>query len=122
MSNPQEQRRHQAVARYLAGEPIETICREMRCAKSWLYKWKHRYRFNDPAWARSQSTQPRHNPRQLPPAIEQRIAALYRMVTPDGKRWSAASIQKALQQQGVEPIPSIRTIYRIMQRQEPDAD
>jgi hypothetical protein len=29
---------------------------------------------------------------------------------------------EALQQQGIEPIPSIRTIYRIMQRQEPDAD
>jgi putative transposase len=121
MTNPQEQRRHQAVARYLAGEPIETICHEMRCSKSWLYKWKNRYQPDDPGWAISRSTQPRHNPRQLPPSIEQRIVALYRMVTPDGKRWSAASIQKALQQQGIEPIPSVRTIYRIVQRQASDA-
>ncbi len=51
MSNPQEQRRHQAVARYLAGDPIETICHEMRCSKSWLYKWKNRYQPDDPGWA-----------------------------------------------------------------------
>ena len=122
MTTPQQQRRQQAVARYLAGEPIETICRDMRCAKSWLYKWKNRYRFDDPTWARSHSTQPRHNPRRLSPVIAQRIVTLYREGTPDGKRWSAASIQKALQQQGIEPIPSIRTIYRIIQRQEADVD
>jgi len=28
MGTPQEHRRHQAIARYLAGDPIETICRE----------------------------------------------------------------------------------------------
>ena len=38
MSHPEEQRRHQAVARYLAGDKIEDICREMQCAKSWLFK------------------------------------------------------------------------------------
>ena len=120
MTTPQEQRRHRAVARYLAGEPIETICRDMQCAKSWLYKWKNRYRFDDPTWARSRSTQPRQNPRQLPPSIAQRIVALYRRGTPSGKGWSAASIQQELQRQGIEPIPSIRTIYRIVQRQDSD--
>jgi putative transposase len=122
MTTPQKHRRHQAVARYLAGEPIEAICCDMRCAKSWLYKWKNRYRFDDPTWARSQSTQPRHNPRRLPPVIAQWIVALYRVGTPDGTRCSAAAIQEVLQQQGLEPIPSIRTIYRIIQRQGSDAD
>lgn len=121
MTTPQEQRRHQAVARYLDGDPIETICHEMRCSKSWLYKWKNRYQPDDPGWASSRSTQPRHNPRQLPPSIAQRIVALYRRGTPGGKRWSAVSIQKELQRQGIEPIPSVRTIYRIVQRQDLDA-
>ena len=35
-------RRQDAIERSLAGEPIETICREMGGAKSWLYKWKNR--------------------------------------------------------------------------------
>jgi hypothetical protein len=33
-----EQRRQEAIQRYLDGDPIEQICREMRCSKSWLYK------------------------------------------------------------------------------------
>jgi transposase-like protein len=36
-------RRPDAIERYLAGDPIETICREMGCSHSWLYKWTNRY-------------------------------------------------------------------------------
>src|SRR5215831_8646898 len=45
-----EQRRQRAVERYLAGDPIAVICQELGCAKSWLYKWKHRYQATEPAW------------------------------------------------------------------------
>jgi transposase len=41
MSDSQEHRRHQAIARYLAGDRIEAICRDLNCAKSWLYKWQY---------------------------------------------------------------------------------
>ena len=47
-----EQRRKQAIARYLAGDKIEDICRQMPCSKSWLYKWKARYLADDPSWVR----------------------------------------------------------------------
>jgi len=120
MTRPQEQRRKQAVDRYLAGDKIEAICREMQCSTSWLYKWKHRYQPDDPGWATSRSTQPRHNPRQLPQSIQQRVVAWRRSVAPNGKRWSATAIQKELQRQGIEPIPSLRTIYRMLQRHDQD--
>src|SRR5712664_3556929 len=42
MNHAQEQRRKQAVVRYLAGDKIEAICRDLHCSKSWLYKWKAR--------------------------------------------------------------------------------
>ena len=54
MGTPQEHRRHQAIVRYLAGDPFETICRELHCAKSWLYTWKARYQAGQPVGARSQ--------------------------------------------------------------------
>jgi len=38
MHHAQEQRRKQAVVRYLAGDKIEAICRDLHCSKSWLYK------------------------------------------------------------------------------------
>jgi len=41
-------RRQDAVERYLAGDPIEAICRELGCSTSWLYKWKNRYKATEP--------------------------------------------------------------------------
>jgi len=116
MGNPQEHRRHQALARYLAGDPIETICRELHCAKSWLYKWKARYQADDPGWAIGRSTQPRRKPRQTPQLIAQHVVALHQTLVQSGAQGSAAAIQQGLTQQGIEPIPSLRTIYRILQR------
>ena len=116
MDHPQEQRRQQAVVWYLAGEKIEAICRDMHCSKSWLYKWKARYQADNPGWATGLSTQPRHKPSQTPEPMEQRVVTLRRTLVQSGQRGSAAAIQQGLQQHGIEPIPSLRTIYRIIQR------
>jgi putative transposase len=121
MDHPQEQRRQQALIRYLAGEKIEAICRDMHCSKSWLYKWKARYQADDAGWAKGVSTQPRHKPSQTPEPIVQHVVTLRRTLVQRGQRGSAAAIQQGLQQQGVEPIPSLRTIYRILQRHEQEA-
>ena len=118
MEHSQEHRRKQAVARYLAGDKIEAICRDMPCAKSWLYKWKARYQADDPGWATSLSTQPRHKPSQTPQLIEQHVVKLHQTLVQSGKQGSAAAIQQGLTQQGIEPGPSLRTIYRILQRHE----
>ncbi len=115
MGHPQEHRRHQAIVRYLAGDNIETICRDLHCAKSWLYKWKARYQADDPGWATGRSTQPRRKPSQTPQLIAQHVITLRRTLVQNGEQGSAAAIQQGLKQQGVEPIPSLRTIYRILQ-------
>ena len=116
MKHAQEQRRKQAIARYRAGEKIDVICRDLHCSKSWLYQWKARYQAADLAWAKSLSTQPRHKPSQLPQRMQQRVVALRRTSTPSGTPASAEAIQQELKQQGIKPIPSRRTIYRMLQR------
>ena len=116
MNHAQEPRRKQAVGRYLAGATIEAICRDLHCAKSWLYKWKARYQADDPKWAKGLSTQPRHKPSQVPQWIAQRVVEVRRTLVPRGQHGSAASLQQELQQQGIQPIPSRRTSYRILQR------
>jgi transposase len=121
MDHPQEQRRKQAVVRYLAGEKIEAICRDMHCSKSWLYKWKARYQAENPGWAKGLSTQPRHRPSQTLEPMAQSVVTWRRTLVQSGQRGSAAAIQQGLQQQGLEPIPSLRTIYRILQRHEQEA-
>lgn len=112
-----EQRRRQAIERYLAGDKIDAICREMHCSKSWLYKWKDRYRQDDPTWAQTRSRRPRTQVRRTPPEIEQAVAQLRQALTQTGSPAGAAAIEQALRQQGLQPVPSCRTIDRILQRQ-----
>jgi transposase-like protein len=116
MEHTLEHRRHLALARYLAGDKIEEICRDLHCAKSWLYKWKTRYQADNPAWTAGLSTQPRRKPRQTPPPIAQQVVTVYHTLVQSGQQGSAATIQHALTAQGITPLPSRRTIYRILQR------
>src|SRR5256885_16310157 len=103
MAHPEEQRRHQAVARYLAGDKIEDICREMPCAKSWLFKWKARYQADDPSWAQEQRRRPRSHPSKTAQAVEQAVVDLQPTVEHRGKNGRAAARQPTLPQQGTGP-------------------
>ena len=116
MAKAHEQRRQRAINRYLAGDPIEDICRAFACSKSWLYKWRDRYLATDPSWSEELSRSPRTNPTKTPQRIAQVVVALCQTLAQHGKGCGAASIQQALQQQGIEPVPAQRTIYRILHR------
>jgi transposase-like protein len=113
-----EQRRQEAVERYLAGNPIEGICREMGCSKSWLYKWKHRYQVAEPDWLQEHSRCPETTPTKTSDALEAKIAQLRQTLSPDGLGTvSADVIRDHLRQHGAKSMPSRRTIYRIFNRQ-----
>jgi hypothetical protein len=113
-----QQRRHEALERYLAGEPIEGICREMSCSKSWLDKWKKRHHFTEPDWVQEHSRRPRTSPTKTPAALEAEIVRLHQALSPDDSGTvSADVIRDHLRRHGGESIPSRRTIYRILQRQ-----
>jgi transposase-like protein len=120
---PGEGRRRQAIARYLAGDRIEAICRELGCSKSWLYKWRDRYQADDPTWTQERTRRPRSNPRQTPDTIAEAIIDLYQALESQGsERTSIATIWQALKAQGIHPLPSRRTIYRIVRRYSKEAN
>ena len=58
----------------------------------------------------------RSNPSKTAQAVEQTVVDLHRTLVQSGKGGRAASVRQALKQQGTEPVPSLRTIYRILQR------
>ena len=110
-------RRQGAIERYLAGDPIEAICREMRCSKSWLYKWKKRYEASTPTWFQERSRRPRITPTQTPEALERAIVRLRDSLSPgESRSVSAQVIREYLRQYHGESLPSRRTIYRILKR------
>jgi len=116
MPHREEQRRKQAIARYLADDKIEDICMAMGGSKSWLYKWRDRYQADDPNGAQELTRRPRTTPAKTPKTIEQAVVSLRRALCQNGQGCGAAAIQQGLAQHGLEPVPSQRTIYRILQR------
>ncbi len=115
MSQRKEHRRHQALDKYLADDKVEDICRQLACSKSWLYKWRNRYDATNATWAQERSTRPKSHPTQTPEHAEQAVVALHLTLRHNGTG-GAAAIRQALTQQGIEPVPSRRTIYRIVRR------
>ena len=112
-----ERRRQEALERYEAGEPIEVICREMSCSKSWLYKWKNRYQVSVPDWFKEHARRPETSPTKTPDDLEAQIVELRQTLSRDGSgRVGAKVIRDHLRQHGVTSIPSCRTIYRIGKR------
>jgi transposase-like protein len=113
-----ESRRQLAVKRYLDGDAIERICQEMGCAKSWLYKWKNRYQAAEPPWSQERSRRPKTTPAKTPEAIEAAIIEFRRTLSPEGSEpASARGIRDHLCRHPIASLPSLRTIYRILNRQ-----
>jgi transposase-like protein len=108
--------RRQALDYYLADEKIEDICRHLGCAKSWLYKWRKRYDAQNPAWAQERPTRPKHSPTQTPDHVVQAIVSLHVTLRENGTGGGATAILQALTQHGIAPMPSRRTLYRILHR------
>jgi hypothetical protein len=115
MSQRTVHRRHQALDTYLADDKVENICRQLACSKSWLYNWRNRYDATNATWAQERSTRPKSHPTQTPAHVEQAVVSLHLTLCHHGTGGAAAIIQ-ALIQQGIEPVPSRRTIYRIVHR------
>ena len=110
-------RRQEAVKRYFDGEPIERICQEMGCSKSWLYKWKNRYQVTEPDWSQARSRRPETIPTKTPEAVELEIVRLSQTLSPQKSGTvSARVIRDHLGEHGAPSCPSIRTIYRILNR------
>ena len=116
MAQAHEHRRQRAIDRDLAGDPLEDIWQEVACSKSWLSKWRERYLATAPSWSAELSRRPRTTPTNTPQRIAQVVVALRQTLAQHGKDCGAAAIQQALAQQGIEPVPSQRTIYRLLHR------
>jgi len=109
-------RRHQALDQYLADDKVEDICRQLACSKSWLYKWRARYDAQNPAWAQARSKRPKSHPTQTSESVERAVVSLHLTLVHNGTGGGVTAITHALTQQGIAPVPSRRTIYRILRR------
>lgn len=109
-------KRVQAVRRYLNGERPESICASFGCSRSWLYKWVDRFTENNDTWNESQSKRPLHISRCTAKEIEEMVKLIRLELYNKGQFCGAQAIYWELEDLAVRPLPSLRTINRILSR------
>ncbi len=118
MSNEVEQQRQLAVQRFLAGETPESIYVSLGRSKAWLYKWVERYAENDQTWHETLNRRPLTNPMRTSSEIEE-IVKMVRLKLYNAELFCGAqAILWELEDFGLKPLPSMRTINRILSRNE----
>jgi putative transposase len=116
MKNDLRQERIQAVQRFLKGEKTEAICVSLGRSKSWLYKWVDRYAAEDTSWSNCRPRRPHGNALRTPQEVEE-IVKMIRLNLYNRELFCGAqAILWELEDNGVKPLPSLRTINRILSR------
>jgi transposase InsO family protein len=105
-----------AVERFKNGESPETICASLGKSRTWLYKWIRRYREQDDSWNQSQSRCPHSIHRRTPSEIEEIVKLIRLSLYNQGLFCGAQAIRWELEDLCVKPLPSTRTINRILSR------
>jgi len=118
MKKQQRDREH-AIKSYLKGESITAIAQKLGRSRPWVYKWIERYEARSEAddWQEEQTRCPHSNPRQLPGAVVEAVKLVRLSLYNQGLFCGAQAISWELETLQVSPLPSLRTISRIVSRE-----
>lgn len=105
-----------AVQRFLNGEKPESICASLGRSKSWLYKWVERHLCQDDFWNESRSRQHLNVANRTTKEIEEIVKIVRLNLYNQDLFCGAQAILWELEDLGVKPLPSLRTINRILSR------
>jgi transposase InsO family protein len=118
MKDNAQQERVLAVQRFFDGENPESICISLRRSKAWLYKWVARCNGNDDSWSESRSRRPLAPGSRTSKEIEEIVKMVRLNLYNQDLFCGAQAILWELEDLGVVPLPSLRTIGRILSRNE----
>lgn len=114
--------RHQAIRMRLAGESVLRICHTLRRSSRWYHKWWQRYLELGTEGLYDLTRASQHVVNRTPLHIERAVLSIRRRLaahaTPQTRYAlvGAATIQIELKGLGYTPLPTLRTIERILQR------
>jgi len=113
--------RQQAIKLRLAGRSVEEICGIVNRSRDWFNTWWRRYRMLGPNGL-FDLTRSNVQPRRISPELERTIVGIRRRLasqTHPDTRYSligASSIVAELQVLHIHPLPSVRTVERVLER------
>jgi putative transposase len=119
MKEKQQSDRELAVKRYLQGEAISGIAKTLNRSRPWVYKWIERYRASsaETDWYAEQARAPHSNPRQLAREVVEAVKLARLHLYNQGLFCGAQAVSWELAEWGLSPLPSLRTINRILTRE-----
>lgn len=118
MSNEVEQQRQLAVQRFMAGESPESIYISLGRSKAWLYKWVERYEQGDLLWHETLTRRPLTNPMRTVSEVEEIVKMIRLKLYNADYFCGAQAILWELEDLELQSLPSMRTINRILSRNE----
>jgi putative transposase len=113
--------RQQAIQLRLAGRPVEEICQLLNRCPAWFHTWWRRYRSQGPNGL-FDLTRSNVQSRRISAELERMIVSIRRRLASrahPGTRYSligASSILAELQNLHIRPLPSVRTVERVLER------
>jgi transposase InsO family protein len=116
MKDEIQQERIRAVQRFLNNEKPESICASLGRSKAWLYKWVERHIADDNSWSESQSKRPLRVTSRTPKEIEEIVKMVRLNLYNRDLFCGAQAILWEIEELEIRPLPSLRTINRILSR------
>lgn len=113
--------RQQAIQLRLAGRSVEEICQLLNRCPAWFHAWWRRYRSQGPNGL-FDLTRSNVQSRRISAELERMIVSIRRRLASrahPGTRYSligASSILAELQNLHIRPLPSVRTVERVLER------
>lgn len=116
MENDIKRLRILAVQRFKAGESPESICASLGKSRFWLYKWVNRFDQGTPSWFEDRPRRPLAISNRTPSEIEEIVKMIRLNLYNQDLFCGAQAILWEMEDLGVDPLPSLRTINRILAR------
>jgi len=111
-----EEERKEAVRRYLSGESVFSISKNMARSRKWIYKWINRYDTENTNWHKSLSRAPHNIPHKTSLGIEELILKLRDKLKGEDTFYGPLSIQWTMEDLGYKEIPHESTIKSVLRR------
>src|SRR6516165_1059381 len=114
--------RQRAITLHLSGRPVNFICQALGRSDRWFHKWWRRYLEAGPEGLYDLTHANHQVAQRIPPELERTILSIRRRLQAHASpttRYSligATAILAELKTLGVHPLPCVRTIERVLQR------
>jgi transposase InsO family protein len=98
------------------GRSRSAVARDYGISRFWVQQLVQRYQREGPVAFEPRSRRPHVNPRSVDLEVEDQIIRLRKTLTKKGLDAGAETIAAHLQTAGIEPVPAVSTIWRILSR------